>query len=278
MHFKQVIMSLLIMSLAGVSCNSSESDVTTKEEPVQSTATNIEEEKTSYALNGQNYEAYVVYDKDKEGVRPGILVIPEWWGLNDYTRSRAKQLAELGYAAMALDVYGDGKIGNNPDEAQKLASPYYENPALAGEIVEAALKKFKSFPQVDSTKMAAIGYCFGGFVAINAAKTGADLKGIVSFHGGLQGLTPDKEKIKAKMLICHGADDEFENPHVAEFKREMDSAGIDYTFKEYAGATHAFSNPNATDVGKKFNMPIAYNEAADKNSWEDMKAFFRKLF
>ena len=276
MHFKPIIMSLILFSLAVASCNSSESGDKNKEE--SSKTADISEEKTTYELNGKLYDAYLVYDKNIEGTRPGILVIPEWWGLNDYTRSRAKQLAELGYTAMALDVYGNGKTGETPEEAGKLASTYYENPSLAGDIVNAALGKFKTFPQVDTSKMAAIGYCFGGFVAINAAKTGVDLKGIVSFHGGLQGLTPDKAKIKAKMLICHGAADDFENPHVAEFKKEMDSAGVDYTFKEYANATHAFSNPNATEVGKKFNMPIAYNEAADKASWEDMKEFFKKIF
>ena len=179
---------------------------------------------------------------------------------------------------MALDVYGNGKTGTTPEEAGKLASVYYENPVLAGEIVNAALAKFKTFAQVDSSKIGAIGYCFGGFIVINAAKTGANLKGIVSFHGGLQGLAPDKSKIKAKILVCHGAADEFENPHVAGFKKEMDSAGVKYTFKEYAGATHAFSNPNATETGKKFNMPIAYNAAADKASWEDMQVFFKEIF
>lgn len=276
MNSKPVMMSLIILTLAVASCNSSESGDKTPEESPKTA--DIIEEKTTYELKGKTYEAYLVYDKNAEAKRPGILVIPEWWGLNDYTRSRAKQLAELGYAAMALDVYGNGKTGETPDEAGKLASNYYENPMLAGDIVNAALLKFKTLPQVDTSKMGAIGYCFGGFIAINAAKTGADLKGIVSFHGGLQGLKPDKAKIKAKMLICHGAADDFENPHVAQFKKEMDSAGVDYTFKEYANATHAFSNPNATEVGKKFNMPIAYNEAADKASWEDMKEFFKKIF
>lgn len=277
MHFKIIPMVLIFMSLAAASCNSNEESEKNTSAP-DKVASNIIEEKTTYESNGKTYDAYVTYDESIKGTRPGILVVPEWWGLNDYTRSRAKQLAELGYAAMALDVYGDGKQGENPEEAGKLASAYYNDPSQTRDILDAALTKFKTYPQVDSTKMGAIGYCFGGAVVLNAAKLGIDLKGVVSFHGGLQGVTPDKNKIKAKILVCHGAADNFENPHVAQFKKEMDSAGVDYTFKEYADATHAFSNPNATEVGKKFNMPIAYNEAADKASWEDMKAFFKKIF
>ena len=277
MHFKTITMSLVCMSLIAASCNSNKQSEQ-KTSTMDKNTSNIIEEKTTYESNGKTYDAYVTYDENIKGKRPGILVVPEWWGLNDYTRSRAKQLAELGYAAMALDVYGDGKQGNTPEEAGKLASTYYNDLSLTRVILDAALTKFKTYPQVDSSKMAAIGYCFGGAVVLNAAKLGIDLKGVVSFHGGLQGVTPDKSKIKAKILVCHGAADNFENPHVAQFKKEMDSAGVAYTFKEYPDATHAFSNPNATEVGKKFNMPIAYNEAADKASWEDMKKFFKNIF
>ena len=277
MHLKTMTMAILCMSLAAVSCNSSQ-DSEQKESTSAKDSSNIIEDKTTYESNGKTYDAYVTYDENIKGKRPGILVVPEWWGLNDYTRSRAKQLAELGYAAMALDVYGNGKQGNTPEEAGKLASTYYNDLSLTRVILDAALVKFKTYPEVDSTKMGAIGYCFGGAVVLNAAKLGIDLKGVVTFHGGLEGVKPDKEKIKAKILVLHGAADQFENPHVAQFKKEMDSAGVDYTFKEYAGATHAFSNPNATEVGKKFNMPIAYNEAADKASWEDMKKFFKEIF
>lgn len=277
MHFKTITMALVCMSMAAASCNINQNSAQ-KTNTMDKNTSNIIEQKTTYESNGKTYDAYVTYDGNIKGKRPGILVVPEWWGLNDYTRSRAKQLAELGYATMAVDVYGDGKQGNTPEEAQKLASTYYNDFSLSKVILNAALSKFKTYPEVDSTEMGAIGYCFGGALVLNAAKLGIDLKGVVSFHGGLQGVTPDKSKIKAKILVLHGAADEFENPHVAQFKKEMDSAGVDYTFKEYAGATHAFSNPNATEVGKKFNMPIAYNEAADKASWEDMKKFFKDIF
>lgn len=239
---------------------------------------NIKEEKTNYTLDEKNYNDVVMYDDNIKGKRPAILVVPEWWGLNDYTKSRTKQLAELGYIAMAVDMYGDGEIAANPEEAQQLAGTYYKNPTLTKTRIDAAISQLKSHRQTDSSKMAAIGYCFGGFVVLNAAKLGADLKGIVTFHGGLTGVKPDKDLLKAKILVCHGGADEFENPHVADFKNQMDAIGADYTFNVYPEATHAFSNPDATANGEKFNMPIRYNEAADIVSWDDMKKFFKELF
>jgi dienelactone hydrolase len=238
----------------------------------------IKEDSVNFMVSGKNYTGFVAYDQNVKGKRPGILVVPEWWGLNNYTRSRAKQLAELGYIALAIDMYGDGKLGNDPQTAQSLATPFYKDPTLTKVHIDAAINKIKSFPQTDTANIAAIGYCFGGFVVLNAAKLGADLKGVVTFHGGLGGVAPRKDLLKAKILVCHGGDDEFENPHVAEFKKQMDSVGADYTFKIYPGATHAFSNPDATATGIKFNMPIKYNAAADTASWNDMKEFFKKLF
>ncbi|HEY5369874.1 MAG TPA: dienelactone hydrolase family protein [Hanamia sp.] len=239
---------------------------------------NIKEEAANFTVNGKNYLGYFYYDERLTEKRPGIIVVPEWWGLNDYPKTRARQLAALGYVALAIDMYGDGKLGTNPQEAQTLATPFYKDPSLAKAHIDAAIDKIKSFPQTDTTKIAAIGYCFGGFVALNAAKLGSRLKGVVSFHGGLGGPATDKNVLKAKMLICHGGEDVFENPHVAEFKKQMDSVDADYQFIIYPGATHAFTNPGATENGKKFNMPIKYNAEADAASWNDMKEFFKELF
>lgn len=244
----------------------------------KSTAVKIHEENSSFIIDGKTYLCTIAYDENVKGKRPGILVVPDWWGFKDYVKSRARQLAELGYIAMATDMYGDGKLGNDPKEAQALATPFYKDPSLTKKHIDAAIEKIRTYPQTDERKIGAMGYCFGGFVVLNAAKLGADLKGVVSFHGGLQGVKPDKNLVKAKILVCHGGADEFENPNVAEFKKEMDSAGVDYTFKIYPGATHAFSDPNATAIGKKFNMPVKYNAAADTASWNDMKAFFKKVF
>jgi len=238
----------------------------------------VKEEKVSYELDGKKYDGYVSYKEDQKGKRPGILVVHEWWGLNDYSRRRAKQLAEMGYIAMAVDVYGNGQTAEDPASAEALATPFYKDPALAKKRLDAAINFLKTYPETDSSKMAAIGYCFGGYVALNAAKLGADLKGVVSFHGGLTGAKPQKNVMHAKILVCHGANDQLENAHVEEFKKEMDSAGADYTFKVYPDASHAYSNPAATAKGEKYNMPIKYNAAADAASWNDMKKFFKTLF
>src|SRR5947209_7905967 len=241
-------------------------------------SSSIKEESVSYNANGKTMKGYVVYDQSKSGKRPGILVVHEWWGLTDYPRMRAKELAKLGYIAMAVDMYGDGKTASNPDEAQKMATPFYKDPHLAKTGLDAALTKLKEYPQTDTANIAAIGYCYGGFIVLNAAKLGEGLKGVVSFHGDLSGVAPDKKLLRSKILVCHGADDKFVNQQAVDrFKHQMDSVGANYTFKAYPGATHAFTNPAATDIGKKFNMPIAYNAEADKNSWNDMKEFFGNL-
>lgn len=249
-------------------------------ETADSTATAaITEEVVNYTADTVASVGYVAYDAGKTGKLPVVLVVPEWWGVTDYTKSRVKQLAELGYLALAVDMYGHGTIANNPQEATALATPFYQSPALAKARFDAALAKAKSYSQADTSKVAAIGYCFGGTVVLNVAKLGTPLKGVVSFHGGLEGVTPTKGGTKADVLVCHGAADSFvPAAQVTKFKTQMDSVGAPYTFKEYADATHAFTNPGATETGKKFNLPIAYNEAADKSSWNDMKDFFAKIF
>lgn len=160
-----------------------------------------------------------------------------------------------------------------------MATPFYKNPQLSIKRLDAALNKVKEFEQADKANMAAIGYCFGGSVLLNSAKLGADLKGVVSFHGGLSGVTPNKKLLKAKILVCHGAVDKYVSEEdISNFKRSMDSICDDYTFKVYAIANHAFTNPEATQTGKKFNMSIEYNEEADKASWIDMQNFLKSIF
>ena len=280
MNFKIILPSLIIISVCTTSCNngSGNSEAAASKDSTAVAVVNIKEDSVSYTLNGKNYIGFVDYDVNKEGKRPAVLVVHEWWGLTDYPRSRAKQLAELGYIAMAVDMYGDGKIGNDPKTAQDLATPFYKDPVLARTRLDAAINKLKTFTQTDTSKMAAIGYCYGGYIVLNAAKLGANLKGVVSFHGDLAGVPVNKDALKAKILVCHGEADQFVNPEVAGFKKSMDSAGLDYTFKSYPNATHAFTNPAATENGKRFNMPIEYNAAADSASWNDMKDFFKKIF
>jgi dienelactone hydrolase len=277
---------LLIGSFTVLSCNNEAgSDEKGSGEKMDSTSSTmadsaaIKEEAVTYSANGTTLKGYVTYDSTKQGKRPVVLVVPEWWGLTDYPRMRAKQLAQLGYLAMAIDMYGDGKIAENPDEAQKSAMPLYQNAQEAKARVEAALAKAKTYPQADTSQTAAIGYCFGGSMVLNAAKLGSDFDGVVSFHGGLEGVPANKDLLKAKILVCHGAADSFvPQAQLDAFRKSLDSIGADYTFKAYPNATHAFTNPDADNKAAKFNMPIKFNPAADSASWNDMKTFFGKIF
>ena len=273
---KQLLLSCLL-TVSLIACNN-ETKEETKDE-TKATSIKIKEEAVSYTADTITANGFVVYDENKEGKRPAVLVVHEWWGLGEYARSRAKQLAELGYIAMAVDMYGNGRTAEDPGGAQTLATPFYMNPQLAKTRLDAAITKLKTYAQTDTSKMAAIGYCFGGFVVLNAAKLGADLKGVVSFHGNLSGAPVNKDLLKANVLVCHGEADNFVPPaEVNAFKKSMDSINAGYTFKSYPNAVHAFTNPKATETGKKFNMPVAYNASADSTSWNDMKTFFAKIF
>jgi dienelactone hydrolase len=269
--------SVIVFAAACIfsACNNSSS--TAESETTKTKA--IKYQEVNYGMDSVKLTGVVAYDSNTAAKLPVVLVIHEWWGLNGYVKGRVRQLAGLGYLAMAVDMYGDGKMGNNPDEAGKLAMPFYTNTALAKSRFEAALAKIKTYSQADTAKIAAIGYCFGGAMVLNMARIGEGLNGVVSFHGNLAGLPADKNLLKAKVLVCHGADDQFVSAgEVAKFKKQMDSIGADYSFKQYAGATHAFTNPDATAMGQQFKIPIAYNAAADSASWNDMKDFFEKIF
>ncbi|MEO7265845.1 MAG: dienelactone hydrolase family protein [Ferruginibacter sp.] len=269
---------ILLSSAAFISaCNEANKDK--KDEMITEKQVSIKEEPVSYSADSVNMNGYVTYNEADTAKRPVILIVPEWWGLTDYPRSRAKQLAELGYLAMAVDMYGDGKTAENPLLAGELSGPFYKDFAMAKSRFDAAVAKIKTYPQADTTRIAAIGYCFGGAQVLNMARLGENLKGVVSFHGNLIGVAPDKETLKADVLICHGEEDKFvPATEVTAFKKQMDSIGASYTFKSYPGSTHAFTNPAATEKGKQYNIPIAYNAAADSASWNDMKVFFNKIF
>ena len=233
----------------------------------------------TYTFNHVTMKGYVAYDGSIKGKRPAIVVVPEWWGNNDYAKGRARMLAELGYIAIAADFYGDGKIAENPTQAQEYATPFYKDANIGKDRLEAAIKELKEFPETDASKIAAIGYCFGGSMVLNAIKMGTDLKGVVSFHGGLMTAPASKSSVKGKILVCHGGSDKFiPAEDIANFRKNLDTTGVNYTFITYPNATHAFTNPDATANGKKFNLPIEYNKEADKKSWNDMKDFFKTIF
>ena len=274
LRFMPACLAVFIILLS--SCNSND-----KKKEAEMKEPKLKEENISYNIDDTlKMDGYIVYDENIEGKRPAVLVVHEWWGLNDYPKMRARELAKLGYIAMAVDLYGNGRRADNPADAGNLSTPFYQDPQMAKERFDAAVERLKTYAQTDTGKIGAIGYCFGGGMVLNIARMGdEDLDGVVSFHGTLIGTPADKNLLKAKILVCHGNDDKFvSQADVAQFKKQMDSIGANYIFKGYDGATHAFTNPNATAVGQKFNIPIAYNAAADTASWNEMKQFFTDLF
>jgi dienelactone hydrolase len=281
MRTKPTLLLLLLCFIVFSSCNNESTTPDDKKDSANSTnstsTASVREEAVAYNAGDASLKGYVAYDENKKGARPIVLVVHEWWGLTDYPRTRAKQLAEMGYFAMAVDMYGDGKLADNPKDAEAAATPFYQNPQMAKARLDAALAKAKTYAQADSTQTVAIGYCFGGTMVLNYAKLGAPVAGVVSFHGGLAGV-PSQKGTKAEFLICHGGADGFvPQPQVDGFKKSMDSAALSYTFKTYDGATHAFTNPKADEYNKKFGLPINYNGKADTASWNDMKDFFGKI-
>ena len=240
----------------------------------------VQGQEVTYQAGGTVLKGYLAYDDSIEGKCPGVLVVHEWWGHNEYARQRARMLAGLGYTAFALDMYGDGKTASHPDEAKAFVDAIVNNQEEMIARFMAAMKILKNFPGTDPGHIAAIGYCFGGGTVLNMARMGAPLDGVVSFHGGLTPMTEaQRGQIQAKILVCHGGDDQFVTPEqVDAFKQEMDKLGVNYKFIVYPGAKHGFTNPQADEFAKKFNMPIAYNAAADAKSWQDMQEFLKQAF
>ncbi len=233
-----------------------------------------------YSSQGTTLKGYLAYDDAIRTQRPGIIVVHEWWGLNAYAKKRARMLAELGYTALALDMYGDGKVATHPDDAGKFSSAIMKDFDVGKSRFLAAEAFLKQQPSVDPTRIGAIGYCFGGGVVLNMARQGADLAAVASFHGNLTAVKPAAPgMVKAKIRVYTGGNDKFVPPEAVEaFKKEMTAAGADFKVTVYPGAMHSFSNPDATSVGKKFNLPLAYDKQADTQSWKDMQLFFTEVF
>lgn len=240
----------------------------------------VKTEEVTYQGGGVQMKGLIAWDSSIKGKRPAVLVVHEWWGHNDYARSRAKQLAEMGYVAMAVDMYGDGKQAAHPDNAMAFMTEATKDPVQTAERFNAAYALLAQRKQTDATRIAAIGYCFGGAVVLNMARLGTDLKGVASFHGALGAWKPAVPgAIKAKVLVLNGADDGMVPAEVvAGFEQEMKAAGADFRVINYPGAKHSFTNPAATELGIKFNMPVAYNEAADKASWAELDGFLKQVF
>ena len=242
---------------------------------VSVTSAEVRTEVVEYRHGAVVLEGYIAYDDSGKGKRPGVLVVHEWMGHNPYVRMRAEKLAREGYVAFALDMYGKGVRAKDSKEAAALAGIYKGDRKLMRARAAAGLEVLARHPKVDPSRLAAIGYCFGGTTVLELARGGADLRGVVSFHGGLD--TPsaeDARNIRGKVLVLHGADDPYVKPaEVAAFQEEMRKAGVDWQFVAYGGAVHSFTNPGA---GSDNSKGAAYNEKADRRSWEAMEDFLEE--
>ncbi|MFL5331461.1 MAG: dienelactone hydrolase family protein [Gemmataceae bacterium] len=237
----------------------------------------VHTETVSYQHEGVTLNGHLAYDDAVSGKRPGILVVHEFWGLNDYAKKRAEQLAQMGYVAFACDMYGEGKSFEHPKEAGEMMGKMRENIALWQGRAKASLAVLQKNDRVDPKKIGAIGYCFGGATVLQLAYLGADVNAVVSFHGALPVATAGQAKnIKAKILICHGADDaHIKIEDVEKFRAPLKDAKVDYQINIYGGATHSFTVPGVDQRGMS---GLRYNAEADHRSWREMQDLFGEVF
>jgi len=240
----------------------------------------VQGREVSYQADGTTLKGYIAWDAAVRGRRPAVLVVHEWWGHNAYARKRADMLAGLGYTALAVDMYGDGRQADHPDEAGKFAAEVSRNMPLAKARFEAGMQLLRKHKTVDAKQLAAIGYCFGGGVVLHMARIGQNLKSVASFHGSLGTDSPAQPgKVKARILSFTGEDDPMISADaVAAFRQEMENAGANFRVVTYPGVKHSFTNPDADELGRKFGLPLAYNAAADQDSWQQTTVFLREVF
>lgn len=270
---KPLIQFLLVVFIF-TACNNSD------EEQTAEVQASIVGEEVSYSTEDLTMNGYLAYDESIEGPRPGILVVHEWWGHDKYARSRADSLARLGYVALALDMYGEGKQAAHPEDAQKFSGQVMSNFESAKNRFQEALETLKDHSNVNPDQIGAVGYCFGGSVAIAMANAGVDLDGIAAFHAGLQlPVMPEEGTTTSRIIVMNGADDPFiTEEQVSNLTSAMEAAGVDFNYISYEGVKHSFTNPEATARGEEFGLPLEYNEEADRKSWERMKEFFEETF
>lgn len=238
-------------------------------------------QEVTYSGDGVEMKGYIAWDDAVEGKRPGVLVVHEWWGHNDYARARAHKLAKAGYTALALDMYGGGRGADHPEGAGEFMNQVLADlPGMRARF-EAADRVLRAHETVDAERVAAIGYCFGGGVVLHMARVGHDLDAVASFHGslGLAVVEDAPKQISTRVVAYNGEADPFTSAEaVANFKAEMEKAGADWQFINYPGAVHSFTNPAATENGEKFGLPLRYNKLADKSSWAHMLLLLEDTF
>jgi len=240
----------------------------------------LQAETVEYDVGGSPHTGYLVHDDAFEGQRPGVLVVHEWWGHDQFVREQAEALARAGYTAFALDMYGSGKLADHPEDAQALMSEAISDPEMIEHRFRRAMEVLQAHETVDEGQLAAQGYCFGGAVVLNMARRGLDLAGVVSYHGSLGSpFTPEPGSIQARIQVyTGGADPLVPLDQVTAFIEEMHSVGADVTLRSFPAAQHSFMNPRADEFGERFGMPLAYDEDAAMNAWAGTLAFYRELF
>jgi dienelactone hydrolase len=237
----------------------------------------VKEEPVTYKDGEATMKGFVVYDDAKQGKRPGIVMIHEWWGITKHIHNEAQKFAQQGYTAFIADMYGDAKTADNPKDAGALSGSVMKDPKVMEARFDAARAELAKQPTVDPQRIGAVGYCFGGAVVLNMARAGADLDAVAGFHAslGLNTPAPKPGAVKAKILVLNGADDPFVKREQYEtFKKDLDAAKADYRIVEYPGAVHAFTNPEATELGKKFNLPLRYDAKVNEEAKAEAAKFF----
>jgi dienelactone hydrolase len=237
----------------------------------------IKEEPVTYQDGSTTMKGFVVYDDAVQGKRPGIVMVPEWWGITKHIHNEAQKFAQQGYTAFIADMYGDGKSADNPNDAGALATIVMKDPKVMEARFNAAQAQLSKQPSVDPSRIGAVGYCFGGAVVLNMARAGADLDAVAGFHAslGLNTPAPEPGTVKARILVLNGADDPFVKREEYEaLKKDFDAAKAEYRVIQYPGAVHAFTNPEATELGQKFNLPLRYDAQADQAAKAEASKFF----
>lgn len=239
----------------------------------------VQTQEIEYIQNGTTLKGYLAYDSAVKGKRPGILVVHEWWGHNEHARDRARMLAKIGYTALAVDMYGNGKTADHPEKAGEYMSAAFKDWETSKARFNKAKEILQSHETVDAERIGAIGFCFGGAVSLRMARGGADLDGVVAFHSSLP-LEPAITNMKASVLVINGSQDSFLKPEtVGSFSNQMVAGDVDFTYLNLAGIKHSFTNKQAGEFNKKFNIPnLEYNGQADERSWLEMRKFFQRVF
>lgn len=274
--------SISILSIAiFASCSSPDTGIQEEmEEGVELTSEmSLVGEEVSYSAGETEMNGYMAFNETDTSKRPGILVVHEWWGHNDYVRERADMLAELGFVALAVDMYGEGKQADHPSDAKKFSGMVMQNMDVAEMRFTEAMKLLRNHPLTDSDKISAVGYCFGGSLILAMANQGMDLDAVAAFHSSVELPVSPSEELQAKVLVQNGSEDPFVSElSVSRFETEMDSLGKPLEYVAYPDARHAYTNPGADSLGQKFDLPLAYNREVDIESWDRMKSFFQEVY